>query len=109
MEKPSTISLYELLTQKHTTLLAVSDGGADKPKIYGLFGWVLGADRELLGECKGIARGYPMQSYRVEGYGRCSLLSFLTHVLLYLETQTFDDLCITSYCDNSCLINVIMT
>jgi hypothetical protein len=33
MKKPSTISLYELLTQMHTILLAVSDGGADKPKI----------------------------------------------------------------------------
>jgi hypothetical protein len=48
LDKSSTISLYELLTQRHTTLLAISDGGADKPKNYGSFGWVLGADRELL-------------------------------------------------------------
>jgi hypothetical protein len=64
-EKPSTISLYELLTQKHTTLLAVSDGG--EPKSYGSFGWVLGTDQEILWVCKGIARGYPAQSYRAEG------------------------------------------
>jgi hypothetical protein len=28
-----------------------------------------------------------MQSYRAEGYGRLSLLSFLTHYPLYLEIQ----------------------
>jgi hypothetical protein len=55
MEKPPTISLYELLTQNNTTLLAVSDSGADVPKSYGSFGWVLGTDREILWECKYIA------------------------------------------------------
>jgi hypothetical protein len=35
-----------------------------------------------------------------EGYGRLSLISFLTQYLLYLEIQPTDDLCITSYCDN---------
>jgi hypothetical protein len=38
-EKPSTLSLYELLTQKHTTLLAVSGGDTDEPKSYGSFTW----------------------------------------------------------------------
>jgi hypothetical protein len=62
--QPSTISLYEVLTQKYPTLLAVSDGGGDKPKSYGSFGWVLGTDQEILWEWKGIARSYPMQFYR---------------------------------------------
>jgi hypothetical protein len=47
-EKPFTISLYEPLSQKHTTLLAVSDGGADEPKNYCSFGCVLGTDQEIL-------------------------------------------------------------
>jgi hypothetical protein len=47
-EKLSTISLYELLTQKHTALLAVSDGGADERKSYGLFGWVIDTDQEII-------------------------------------------------------------
>ncbi len=41
-----------------------------------------------------------MQSFRAEVYGRLSLLSFLTHFLLYLELQPSDDICISSYCDN---------
>jgi hypothetical protein len=45
-----------------------------------------------------------MQSYRAEGYGRLSLLSFLAHYILYLEIQATDDLCITSYCDNQSLL-----
>jgi hypothetical protein len=61
--------LYELLNQKHLTLLAISDGDADVPKNYGSCGWVLGTEHEILWECKGIVRGYPMQSYRAEGYG----------------------------------------
>jgi hypothetical protein len=51
-EKPSTIPLYALLNQKHTTLLAVSDGGADVPNNYGSFGWVLGTEHEILWETK---------------------------------------------------------
>jgi hypothetical protein len=36
---------------------------------------------------------------------RVSLLSFLTHYLLYLDFLTSDDLCITAYCDNYRMIN----
>jgi hypothetical protein len=103
-EKPSNAPLYEMLSSQHATLLAVSDGGADIPKNFGSFGWVIGTEHEILWECKGIARGYPMQSYRAEGYGRLSLLSFLTHYILYLDIQTPDDLGITSYCDNQSLL-----
>jgi hypothetical protein len=66
-ETPSTILLYELLIQKHTTLPAVSDGGADEPETYGSFGWVLVTDQGILRGYKGTAQGYPMQSYRAEG------------------------------------------
>jgi hypothetical protein len=100
IEKPSNVPLYELLSSQHATLLAVSDGGADVPKNYGCFGWVLGTEHEIPWECKGIARGYPMQSYRAEGYGRISLRLFLAHYILYMDIQTSDELCITSYCDN---------
>jgi hypothetical protein len=41
--------------------------------------------------------------------GRLSLLSFLTHYLLYLEIETSDDLCITSYCDNHSLLKTKKT
>jgi hypothetical protein len=36
-QQPFTTPLYQQLTQKHTTLLAVSDGGADVPNNYGSF------------------------------------------------------------------------
>jgi hypothetical protein len=67
MEKPLVTSLYQLLLQKDATLLVVSDGGVINDD--GSFGWVLGTDQEVLWECKGIARGYSMHSYRAEGYG----------------------------------------
>jgi hypothetical protein len=79
--------LYQLLTQKDDSLLIVSDAGADEDKDYGSFGWVLGTDQEILWGCRGIARGYPMHSYRTEWYGRISLLLFPTHYLQYLEVQ----------------------
>jgi hypothetical protein len=103
-EKPSTVPLYELLNQTRTPLLAVCDSGADVPNNYGSFGWVLGTNHEILWECKGITRGNPMQSYRAEGYDRISLLSFLTHYMLYLDIQPSEDLCITSYFDNHSLL-----
>jgi hypothetical protein len=45
-----------------------------------------------------------MQSYRAEGYGRMSLLLFLTHYIRYHNIETADDLRVTSYCDNSSLL-----
>ena len=45
-----------------------------------------------------------MQSYRAEGYGRISLLLFLTHYMLYLDIQISEETCITSYCDNQSLL-----
>jgi hypothetical protein len=51
-EKPSTIPLYELLNQKHTTLLAVSDGGADVPKTTALSVGYLALNRKYYGNAK---------------------------------------------------------
>jgi hypothetical protein len=54
---------------------------------YGSFGWVIGTNDEVIWECEGTARGYPMQSYRAEGYGRMSLLLFLTHYIRYYNIK----------------------
>jgi hypothetical protein len=45
-----------------------------------------------------------MQSYRAEGYGRMSLLLFLTHYIHYHGIKPAEDLGVTSYCDNSSLL-----
>jgi hypothetical protein len=81
----------------------VSDGGAIKDCLF-LLG-IIGSDYEVLWECKGIARGYPMHSYRAKGYCRISLLLLLTYYLRYLGIHPLDDMCITSYCDNSIILN----
>jgi hypothetical protein len=46
-----------------------------------------------------------MYFYRAEGYGCIPLLLFLSHYLRFLDIHPPDDLCITSYCDNSSLLN----
>jgi hypothetical protein len=95
-------SLCELLQQRNVNILVASDGGQKDD--YGSFGWVIGTKDEVIWDCEGTARGYPMQSYRAEGYGRMSLLLFLTHFIRYYGIKTADDLCVTSYCDNSSLL-----
>jgi hypothetical protein len=78
------ISLLLLQLLLHT-LIAVSDGGADVPNNYGSFGWVLGTNHEILWECKGIARGYPMQSYRA--YSRSLHTTCSTWTFKHLKTS----------------------
>jgi hypothetical protein len=65
---------------------------------------LVGTKDEVIWDCEGTARGYPMQSYRAEGYGRMSLLLFLTHFIRHYGIKTADDLCVTPYCDNSSLL-----
>jgi hypothetical protein len=67
-------SLCELLQQKNVNILVASDGGHKDD--YGSFGWLIGTKDAALWDCEGVARGYPMQSYRAEGYGRMSFLLF---------------------------------
>ena len=55
-------SLYELLQQSNVKILIASDGGHKDD--YDSFGWVIGTKDEVIWDCEGVARGYPMQSYR---------------------------------------------
>jgi hypothetical protein len=95
-------SLYEVLHKRNVNILVASDGG--HVDAYGSFGWLIGKQAEIIWDCQGIARGYPMQSYRAEGYGRMSLLLFLNHYIHYHGIQPAEDLRVTSYCDNSSLL-----
>jgi hypothetical protein len=45
-----------------------------------------------------------MQSYRAEGYGRMSLLLFLTHYIRFYNIEPAAGLRVASYCDNSSLL-----
>ena len=94
--------LYQLLQQRNVNILVASDGGHEDD--YGSFGWVIGTKDEVICDCQGIARGYPMQSYRAEGYGRMSLFLFLTRYIRYYGIQPADDLRVTSYCDSDSLL-----
>jgi hypothetical protein len=73
-------SLYELLQQRNVNTCCKRWRSKDD---YGSFGWVIGTNHEVIWDCEGTARGSPMQSYRAEGYGRMSLLLFLTHYIRY--------------------------
>jgi hypothetical protein len=95
-------SLYELLQQRNVNILVARDGG--KKDDFGSFGWVIGTKDEVIWDCEGTARGYPMQSYRAEGYGRMSLLLFLKHYIRCYNIKPADELRVTSYCDNSSLL-----
>jgi hypothetical protein len=64
-------------------------------------GWVIGTETEIIWDCQGVARGYPMQSHRAEGYA-CPYL-FLTHYIRYYGIKTSDNLRVTSYCDSESL------
>jgi hypothetical protein len=93
-------SLYELLQQRNVNILAASDGGQKDD--YGSFGWVVERTTKSYGTAK-VPRGLT-NAYRAEGYGRMSLLLFLTHYIRYHNIKTADDLRVTSYCDNSSLL-----
>jgi hypothetical protein len=95
-------SLCELLQQTNVNILVASDGGHKDD--YGSFGWVIGTKDEVIWDCEGVARGDPMQSYRAEGYGRMSVLLFLTHYIRYYNIKPADGLRVMSYCDNSSLL-----
>jgi hypothetical protein len=86
-------SLYELLQLWNINILVASDGGHKDD--YGSFGWVIGTEHEVIWDCEGTTRGYPMQSYRAEGYGRMSLLLFLPLYIRYYNIKPADDLSVT--------------
>jgi hypothetical protein len=95
-------SLYEVPQQTNVNILVASDGGHQDD--YGSFGWVIGTKHEVIWDCEGVARDYPVQSYRAEGYGRMSLLLFLTHYIRYYNIKPADGLRVPSYCYNSSLL-----
>jgi hypothetical protein len=95
-------SLYELLQQRDVDILVASDGGQKDD--FGSFGWVIGTKDEVIWDCEGTTRGYPLQPYRAEGYGRMALLMFLKHYIRYYDIKLANDLRVTSYCDNSSLL-----
>jgi hypothetical protein len=51
---------------KGTLTYYASDGGYNTVP-----GWVIGTNDEVIWECEGTARGYPMQSYRAEDTDAC--------------------------------------
>jgi hypothetical protein len=81
-------SLHELLQQGKVHILVASDGERNT-KSYG---------------CKGIARGYQIQSYRAEGYVRPHVPSLVFDSIRFYDIQPADDLRVTAYCDNSSLL-----
>jgi hypothetical protein len=81
----------------NANVLVASDGGHKDD--YGFFGWVIGTNQGVIWDCKGIARGYPMQSYRTEGYGRMFVLLFLTRYIRYYNIKPTDGLRVTSFCE----------
>ena len=94
--------MYELLQQSNVEIVVASVGGHKDD--YGSLGWVIGTKDEVIWDCEGVARGYPMQSYRAEGYGRMSLLLFLTHYIRFYNIKPAADLRVTSYSDNASLL-----
>jgi hypothetical protein len=98
-------SFYELLQQKNTNILLASDGG--HKDVYGSFGWVVGTKDEVIWDHEGVARGYPIQSYRAKSYGRMSLVLFLPHYIRFYNIKPSAGLRVTSYCDSSSLLKVI--
>jgi hypothetical protein len=78
--------LYQLLQQRNVEILVASDSGHKDD--YGSFGWIIVTQDEVIWDCQGIERGFPIQSCRAEGYCRMSLLLFLTHYICYYENPT---------------------
>ena len=78
----ATISLQEaLLSTEKITILFVSDGGGKD--YYGSFGWIIGTETEVLARGRGTARGFPMQSFRAEAYGRLAGFHTAIHGVLW--------------------------
>jgi hypothetical protein len=71
----------------------------------GIFVFTLTLTMKSYGNAKASHDVNQMHSYRVEGSDHVSLLLFFTHYLRYLDIHPPDDLCITSYCYYSILLN----
>jgi hypothetical protein len=96
------ILLYELLTQRRTNLLAVSDGGADEPEATApSVGYLSSLTKKSYGNAK---TSHEVTQSTPTARKVMVASPYLTHYFLYLEIQISVDLCITSYCDNYSLL-----
>ena len=87
-----------LLSAQRLTI--ASDGGVKNEE--GAFSWVLDSDGIIIASNSGVARGFPMQSFRAEAYGTLSALSL---ILRYCEFQSIPTIApITHHCDNEALV-----
>jgi hypothetical protein len=85
--------LFETLVQytrgERVRIVAAHDGGAAGD--FGSYGWVLSINNVLVWEGWGFARGYPMQSFRAEGYGRLALNCFLVRYAQFFGIELSQD------------------
>ena len=101
VEFRSVVEVAEALTNGETTITVASDGGATMG--HGSFGWLICYSPEhVVARCKGMVRGYPINSRRAEGYGGLSLASFIFHVLKFFNISF--DTNIRWYCDSQDII-----
>jgi hypothetical protein len=80
---PSNRDIIQLIEDPIITITFVSDGRCTQSK--GSFVWVAANAQLELIECKTIARGIPMTSYRAEAYGKLSWILFLKHFKQYFN------------------------
>ena len=93
-------SLQEaLISKEKIQILFVSDGGSKEH--YGSFGWLIGTATEILARGRGTARGFPMQSFRAEAYGRLAVFRFILRFIEFYGLCKSNKCRIRTYCDNS--------
>ena len=73
----------QVLSDERMTIIIISDGGQKYDR--GAFGWVIGMQMKMIATNQGIAQGNPMSSYRVEGYGKLSVLRFLIQYMRFYK------------------------
>ena len=100
------LSTFEHLVdtlQTSSRFVAAGDGSVVASR--GTFGWVLAVPNgEFLVECHGPAYGSPMDSFRAEGYGLLSILTFLHLLETHTNTPTPH---LHLLCDNQAMINKV--
>ena len=104
VEFRSLAEVAETLRHESTNISLASDGGATMG--HGSFGWLIcHSPDHVIARCKGMVRGYPINSRRAEAYGGLSLARFLYHLLQFFDI-TFD-INMRWYCDSRDLIKRI--
>jgi hypothetical protein len=83
-------------------------GDGSELKGQGTFGWVLALGELILASAFGRAYGDKMDSYRAEGYGLLSLVTYVHHLFQFFNTPVPAHLHLTLYSDNKALITKIL-